>query len=116
GDDGGGAKGTPAAPGEVNVTDKQDGQDVRLAKGGKLIVTLDSNQTTGFAWKVAEGATPALAAQYNQRYDAPSGPPGTGGTQVYTFTAASAGSATLRLTYQRSFDPPSTPPGRTFTL
>src|SRR5437764_14232149 len=89
-DGGGGAKGTPAAPGEVKVTDKQDGQDVRLAKGGKLIVSLDSNHTTGFAWKVADGAAPALAAQFEQRYDAPqTGLAGSGGTEVYTFTAAS---------------------------
>jgi inhibitor of cysteine peptidase len=116
GDDGGSSKGTPAAPSEVKVTDKQDGQDVRVAKGGKLIVTLDSNRTTGFAWKVADAAAPPLAAQVDQRYDAQSGPPGTGGTEVYTFTAASAGNAILRLTYQRSFEPATTPPGRTFTL
>lgn len=116
GDDGGSSKGTPATPSEVKVTDKQDGQDVRLAKGGNLIVTLDSNRTTGFAWKVADAAAPVLVGQGDSTYNAPSGPPGTGGTEIYTFTAASAGTATLRLTYQRSFEPPSTPPGRTFTL
>ena len=107
---------TPAAA-EVKATEKESGQEVRLARGGKLLVTLESNRTTGFAWKLADGATPVLAAGYEQRYDAPqTGLIGAGGTEVFTFTAASPGTATLRLTYERSFDPPGTPPARTYTL
>jgi inhibitor of cysteine peptidase len=111
---GGSSKETAAT--EVRVTEKEDGQEVRLAKGGSLVVSLASNHTTGYAWTVKEGATPVLSAQFDQRYDAPNtGLIGSGGTEVFSFKAAAAGKQTLKLTYERSFEPLA-PPARTFTL
>jgi inhibitor of cysteine peptidase len=135
GDDGDNGAGTPTAratapvtaapaatvsahPKEVQLTDADAGKSVKLANGGKLIVALVSNPSTGFRWAVAEPAPVQLRLEGEPAYVAPGSTTpavGAAGTEVFTFAAVSAGTATLTLNYARSFEP-DVAPEKTFSI
>jgi inhibitor of cysteine peptidase len=102
----------PAFPGEVQITDSDDGATVQLADGGTLIVALPSNPTTGYSWSVSERSSPQLELQGEPRF-VPAGSTtpvvGAGGTEVFTFEAVDTGTATLTLEYRRPFEPGAAP-------
>ena len=102
---------------DISISDANDGGDVTVPLGRKLIVTLDSNHTTGFAWSIKQDGAPVLASAGPSEYmDLPAGsPPGRGSVEKFTFNAQSAGTQTVLLTYARSSEP-SIPAGRTFTV
>lgn len=97
----------PAAEAKT-VTVKTSGRSVALKKGDRLVVKLDENPSTGYAW--ATLAKPSFLKQLNSVYTAApqptTGPPvvGGGGTRVFTYSALRKGSGTLSLVYRRSFD------------
>jgi inhibitor of cysteine peptidase len=105
-------------PKEVQLTDSDNGSTVRLAKGGQLIVALQSNPSTGFSWYVGERAGPELELVGEPRF-VPAGSTtpvvGAPGTQVFTFKASGAGTVQMVLEYKRSFEP-NVPPAKTFSL
>jgi inhibitor of cysteine peptidase len=82
-----------------------NGGTITLAPGGRLIVRLAANPTTGYTWKVA-----VLDAHYLQQMGEPvyesANPqiPGSGGTQSYTFTAKAPGSTAMVLDYVRPWE------------
>lgn len=106
----------PALPSLVNLTEADDGAAVLLATGGTLVVTLESNASTGFAWAV-EGEPPLpLEMQGDPQYVEPEGGlVGAPGTQVFTFVAVAAGEGTLSLAYAREWET-DTAPESTFTV
>lgn len=107
-----------AYPKEVQLTDADAGKSVKLANGGKLIVALVSNPSTGFRWAVADPSPVQLRLEGEPEYVPPGSTTpvvGAAGTEVFTFTAVSAGTATLTLNYARSFEP-SVAPEKTFTI
>jgi inhibitor of cysteine peptidase len=113
-----GGKDSNKFPAEVQLTDADDGSTIQLAIGGRLIVALQSNPTTGFGWSVGEVSDPQLEVQGEPAY-VPAGSTtpvvGAGGTEVFTFTANDKGTAKLILEYKRSFEP-GVPPQQTFNV
>jgi inhibitor of cysteine peptidase len=99
-------------PSEVQLADEDNGSSVQLAQGGKLIVALASNPTTGYSWSVGESSDAALVLQGEPQY-VPAGSTtpvaGAGGTEVFTFEAQDAGTANLVLEYRRPFEPDAAP-------
>ena len=81
-------------PGEVQLTDADNAATVELGDGGKLIVALAGNPTTGFSWSVSEQSDPQLELQGEPAF-VPAGSTspivGAGGTEVFTFEAVDVG-------------------------
>lgn len=109
---------TPTAN-EVNVDATYNGSDVTLAVGDLLVVTLDSNATTGYSWNLsAISDTSVIAKTGDAEYinPTPTDPPlmGQGGQEAWTFKALDAGTATISMKYIRSWEPEE--PAETFEI
>jgi len=93
---------------EVRIDDKTNNGQVELKTGQTLVVSLESNPTTGYAWEVAEVDDTLLQSQGEAEYtaDKTGGEPlvGSGGTQTFRFSAADAGETTLKLIYHRAWE------------
>lgn len=118
-DEDGAPSGTPGAyPEEVQLTDSDNGSSVKLRNGGELVISLESNPSTGFAWVIAEPPPAALESQGDPEYLPPAGATpavGAAGTEVFTFKATAAGTAELTLEYRRGFEP-DVPAEKTFSV
>ncbi|MEA1958184.1 MAG: protease inhibitor I42 family protein [Chloroflexota bacterium] len=101
---------TPSAS-EVNVDASYNGSQVTLAMGKQLIVTLDSNATTGFSWNLSETSDTIVITKLSDEYIAPEGTPmmGQGGQEVWTFEALAAGTADISMIYIQSWIQPPDP-------
>jgi len=92
---------------EVNVDEDDDGSQVELEQGQILVVTLESNPTTGYGWEVAE-IQESILEQMGEAEFKPSetGGPivGAGGWEIFRFEAISAGQLTLKLVYRRPWE------------
>lgn len=91
----------------VNIGPEADGQTIELDSGSTLVVTLESNPTTGYNWVISQKSnTPGLTLVSNQYQPAETGQKlvGSGGVQIFTFSAESSSSNTLALDYQREWE------------
>lgn len=115
---------TASSPREVQLADADNGKTVRLARGGTVIVALQSNPSTGFSWYVGETAGPELALHGEPTFVPPGSTSpvvGAAGTQVFTFVTTDIGMpppgtpavVQVVLEYKRGFEP-NTPPEKTF--
>jgi len=95
-------------PNEVNVDASFNGSETALAIGELLIVTLDSNNTTGYSWNLSAISDTAVIQKISDEYIAPeqTDPPlmGQGGQEVWTFEALAAGTATISMKYIRPWE------------
>jgi len=104
---------------EINVDEKDDGSQVELEQGRILVVTLESNPTTGYRWEQVE-TQESILQQMGEAEFKPSetgGPPlvGAGGWEIFRFKAISAGQMTLQLVYHRPWEE-GVEPLKTFSL
>lgn len=104
-------------PKDSNFTDTNNGQPATIKVGGRIIVELEANPTTGFTWEVSNIDTTILKqlgeTEYKPASSAPM--PGSGGTQVLRFEAVAPGTTTLTLIYHRIFET-NVPPAKTYTI
>jgi len=104
---------------DVNVDDDDDGGQVVLKQGQVLVVTLESNPSTGYSWAVVENQNSILAQQGDSEFIQPeqSDPPmvGAGGWEVFRFKAISPGQETLELVYRRAWETDAEP-ANTFSI
>jgi inhibitor of cysteine peptidase len=90
----------------VMLTKADNGRVVRLARATPVVVTLPSNPSTGFRWKLLVPLDRRVLRLVSSRYVAPkSGLVGAAGTQVWRFRTVGVGRFTLRLGYLRAWDP-----------
>ena len=90
--------------GEVKIGDTDNASQVPLEVGQTLVLSLDSNPTTGYQWEITE-LDEAILKQTGHEYEADQ--PvliGSGGKEVWRFQAQSSGSTTLSLGYKRSWE------------
>lgn len=99
----------PKSAAPIQLTQKSSGSTQMLSVGQKLIVSLESNPTTGYRWAVDGEVPPPLEQVGNAKYTPGSTALGAGGTEVWTFSAKAAGKGTLKMKYWRSFEPTATP-------
>jgi inhibitor of cysteine peptidase len=110
----------------VELTDADDGATVKLALGGELIIALESNPSTGFAWDVAEISGPQIELVGEPEFlprESDTPVVGAPGTQVFTFSTTGTGMPAgdepavvqVSLEYTRSFEP-DTPPEKTYAV
>ncbi len=95
-------------PVEIQVDMDHNGTQITLDKGDYLLVSLDSNPSTGFQWEVTEINTSILQQIGESAYVASeqTDPPsiGTGGIEIFRFKAIESGISTLKLLYKQPWE------------
>ena len=96
---------SPAAN-EVNIGIDDKENQIELAVGQTLVITLKSNPTTGFRWEIAEIDEEILQQVGEPEYIPESDEPlvGQGGTEVFRFEAGVSGETQLKLVYHQPWD------------
>ncbi len=95
---------------QVAVDASYDGQSIQVPAGQLLVITLESNPTTGFRWQLSEpidqGILALILSEYQPGEKARQNPPipGAGGTEVWTFEALAAAEITITMEYSRPWD------------
>jgi inhibitor of cysteine peptidase len=89
----------------VTVTDRDNGHEVSIARGSTLILRLEAQPGTGYAWRIAQNDPDHLKAQGESVFEQPDGGQA-GGTeyQVFRFTAKASGTTELKLDYARAWE------------
>jgi inhibitor of cysteine peptidase len=93
---------------EVNLSAKDNGGLVEVDAGQILVLTLESNPTTGFRWEVVGEKEAVLQstgdAEFKLASELDPPPPGTGGVEVFRFEAVEAGETLIELVYHRPWE------------
>jgi len=99
----------------LNVDSSYSGKQVELSVGQLLVVTLESNATTGYSWTLAQNSDDSVLSKTGNEYVAPQTTlVGAGGKEEWTFKALKKGTSTISMGYSRPWE--STPPVETFDL
>jgi len=102
----------------VEVNEDDDGGQIELELGKLLVVTLESNPSTGYQWELVENNDSVLKQFGQKEYKPPetSNPRvvGAGGCEIFRFKAVSNGQMTLELVYHRSWE--DVEPLKTFSI
>jgi inhibitor of cysteine peptidase len=99
----------------LNVDASYSGKQVELSVGQSLVVTLESNVTTGYSWSLAQNSDETVLSKTGNKYVAPQTTlVGAGGKEEWTFKALKKGDSTISMGYSRLWE--STPPIETFDL
>ena len=100
----------PAVAKEVRLNDGDNGKTVKVAVGGTVTLTLESNPTTGFSWtgvdKVDKDILKLERNDYKQK-ESPAGMVGVGGRDTIVYRALKQGKAKIDLTYMQPWEPDS---------
>jgi inhibitor of cysteine peptidase len=108
---------TPTMINEIIVDVSYNNSEVTLAVGDRLIVTLDSNATTGYSWNLSAISNTSVIAKVSDEYVAPTPTPplsGQGGQEAWTFEALKTGTANISMKYIRPWEPEE--PAETFEI
>lgn len=90
--------------GQVEIDDTDSGGEVVLNVGDTLLLSLESNPTTGYGWDITEiDQTILQETQHEYEAESPS-LVGSGGREMWRFQAQGSGSAALRLEYKRPWE------------
>ena len=104
---------------EMKIDEESNNGQVELQTGQTLVVSLQSNPSTGYTWEVAEVDDTLLQSQGEAEYKASKAGGeqlvGAGGTQTFRFTAAEVGETTLKLIYHRAWET-DVEPAQTFSV
>lgn len=109
--------GCSPASNDVEIGADANGTQIELDAGQLLVVSLESNPSTGYGWHVAEIDESILKQVGEIEFvQEPTDEQivGAGGTEVLRFEAAGAGTTTLTLTYNRVWE--DVDPEETFTV
>jgi len=98
------AENSPTTP-DMVVTEKNNGDAVKLKTGQLIEVRLESNATTGYEWTIVKQDEEALKMIGKPAFIAPqTGRAGAAGQQVFLFQAKKTGLTELRFVYARPFE------------
>jgi parallel beta-helix repeat protein len=103
----------------VDVNEDDDGGLIELETGQVLVVTLESNPTTGYRWEVQQVQASVIGQIGGVEFKpfVEDGKPvvGAGGWEIFRFRAVGIGQVTLQMVYHKSWEEDAEPL-RTFTL
>jgi inhibitor of cysteine peptidase len=89
----------------LDISAADSGATVSVETGQSLVITLESNLTTGFQWNLVGEPEAGVLTLVGSEYIAPEdGAVGEGGVEVWTFEGKGAGTTALELSYFRPFD------------
>ncbi len=96
----------PVEPEEVRVNENDADSQVELEQGQILVITLESNPTTGYRWEQVENQESILEQEAEFKPSETGEPPlvGAGGWEIFRFKTISAGQMTLQLVYHRPWE------------
>jgi inhibitor of cysteine peptidase len=98
----------------IRINESYSGQEVGLAAGEVLEITLVENRTTGFQWALKTKPESSCMLIIDESVGT-AGPPGKGGSHRWCFRAVRPGTGAIELEYRRPWEK-STQPGKTFKL
>ena len=107
--------------GEVRLSAKDDSRQIELKEGQVLVISLESNPSTGYTWEIGGAKETILRQMGKIEFEPQSGPLGAPallgapGKQILRFEAVAAGQTTLRLVYRRPWEK-GAKPAKTFYL
>ena len=107
--------------GEVKLSAKDDGCQIELKEDQVLVISLESNPSTGYMWEVEEADETILRQPGKMEFEpelhllGASGLLGAPAKQILRFEAVAAGQTTLRLVYRRPWEK-DVESARTFSL
>lgn len=94
------------APAPVQLGAADTGRAVTLSRATPVVVTLVSNPSTGFRWKLLVPLDKRVVKLVSHRYVAPASTlVGASGHEVWRFRTVGRGTAALRLGYVRPWAP-----------
>jgi inhibitor of cysteine peptidase len=99
----------------VEMDADDDGREVHLQMGQTLVVTLESNPSTGYRWEVAVNDAAILRPMGEPQFQPESAAIGAGGMEIFRFEAVGIGRTHLELIYRRPWEE-GVEPLQTFTL
>jgi inhibitor of cysteine peptidase len=108
------AWGAAAACGRGRETFSDPSMPIEMRRGAEFDIALESNQSTGYQWVLADSAALAPLRIVRKDYTIPRknrGANGAGGTERWTFAAPNPGQATIHLVYKRPWE--NKPPAET---
>lgn len=112
---------TVAVVGAFRCTGRETFSDpsmpIEMRRGAEFDIALESNQSTGYQWVLADSAALAPLRLVKKSYVIPRqyrNNDGAGGTETWTFEAPEPGQATIHLVYKRPWEPQ--PPIETATF
>lgn len=89
---------------EVKVDASANGSQVELKKGQTLVITLESNPTTGYSWEVVELEEDILRQMGEPEFQPESEALGAPGVEILRFEATKPGQTALKLVYHRPWE------------
>ncbi len=100
----------------LSVDNSYSGKQVELSVGQSLVVTLDSNASTGYSWSLAQNSDGSVLNKTGNQYIAPQTTlVGASGKEEWTFKALKKGNSTISMEYKRSWET-GVAPAKTFDL
>ncbi|MGD8794659.1 MAG: C1 family peptidase [Anaerolineae bacterium] len=93
-----------AGPAEVILAEQDAGGRITLHEGQILVLTLEANPSTGYLWRVEEGAARIVQEVGGYQFEPESHLLGAPGIQTLRLAPVGAGQATLRLAYRRAWE------------
>lgn len=107
-----------SAPKPVSLTGADNGRTIEIPRGTDLLVSLESNRTTGYSWTQSGALTGPLASAGEPIYvtaPASTGALGVGGIETWRFRSVAPGEQRLTFEYRRPFEK-ELAPARTVTI
>jgi inhibitor of cysteine peptidase len=97
------------------VDDGASGSEIELSAGDQLVVTLDSNPSTGYVWEIQAVDAAVLQPVGEWEYSSTSDLMGAGGKETRRFIALTPGKTSLQMEYHRPWERDASP-ARTFEV
>ena len=97
---------------------KENTQQITARSGSIITITLKSNPTTGYSWKVSKLSDGKIVKAVSSRYEADRPAlSGSGGKELWSFKALKPGNTRIEMAYQRPWEK-GTPPveAKTFNI
>ena len=94
----------------MTLTEAQNGKSVTIAKGASVVISLESNPTTGYVWQVGKNDNAVLKLAGAPAFEPGAKQmPGAPGHQLFKFEAVASGSDVIALDYVRPWEKDLTP-------
>ncbi len=99
----------------ISLDETADGTTIEVFAGDVIVISLESNHSTGFGWHLSDISDDAVLQHTGYEWvPATGGVPGVPGTEIWTFRAIKSGTSTLLLEYYQPWQPENV--AQTFTL